>query len=68
MLSDLKVAIFWMYSELPGSNIKPPLIQYVKVKFYDFFRDPSFYYIVMENYTGGELFQKILEVLLLLLH
>jgi calcium-dependent protein kinase len=34
------------------------------VRFYDFFEDPDFYYIVMEFYTGGELFQKILEVLL----
>eukprot|EP00392_Amoebophrya_sp_AT5.2_P012663 g12770.t1 len=32
------------------------------VKFYDFFEDPDFYYIVMEFYTGGELFQRILEV------
>jgi len=32
------------------------------VRFFDFFEDPDFYYIVMEFYTGGELFQKILEV------
>ncbi|CAD7952873.1 unnamed protein product [Amoebophrya sp. A25] len=32
------------------------------VKFYDFFEDPDFYYIVMEFYTGGELFQRILEI------
>ena len=32
------------------------------VKFYDFFEDPEFYYIVMSFHSGGELFQKILEV------
>lgn len=39
-------------------NINDPNI----IKFYDFYEDPSFLYVVMEKCTGGEVFQKIREL------
>lgn len=32
------------------------------IRYYDFYEDPHFLYVVMEQCSGGEIFQKILEI------